>query len=228
MTQSTARSLQPTRVNRAQQRLERAALAALHLRQADERLARLIDHIGPHRPVITHSPFRALVVAILQQQVSMKAAEAMHRKLRALCPNGRINPPAIVALRPAKLRSAGLSRQKCSYVHDLAQRFDRGELSARVLRQLDDEGVIAATTQVKGIGRWTAEMLLIFCLERPDVWPIDDLGLKKAVRNFLGIKDLPDKPTIRALADPWRPFRSYATWYLWRSLEGPFMPGVKC
>jgi DNA-3-methyladenine glycosylase II len=90
---------------------------------------------------------------------------------------------------------------------------------------MSDEQVIQATTQVLGIGRWTAEMLLIFCLERPDVWPIDDLGIRKAVRNLLGDNDLPHRDTITGLAEPWRPFRSYASWYLWRSLEGPLMPG---
>ncbi|MFO0840382.1 MAG: DNA-3-methyladenine glycosylase 2 family protein [Phycisphaerae bacterium] len=191
----------------------------------DARLAGLIARIGPHRPLITHSPFNALVGAILQQQVSMKAAAAMERKLRAQCPSGRISSPAIAALRLPQLRKAGLSRQKCAYVSDLAARFVRRELNAAMLRRMNDDEVIEATTRVKGIGRWTAEMLLIFCLERPDVWPIDDLGLRKAVRQFLGLSDFADKQTITQLAEPWRPYRSYATWYLWRSLEGPFMPG---
>ena len=124
------------------------------------------------------------------------------------------------------LRGAGLSRQKATYLRELSTAFASGDLSTRTLKRMPDEEVIAATTRVKGIGRWTAEMLLIFCLERPDVWPVDDLGLRKAVRQFLNLDDMPSAQTLNELAEPWRPYRSYATWYLWRSLEGPLMPGV--
>ena len=211
---------------RDEQRRRVALAAARYLSRQDPRLAAIIKHIGPHRPIITPNPFVALVGAILQQQVSMSAAAAMHRRLKGLCPRGRITPPAILLLDGDELRGAGLSRQKARYVRDLAQAFASGTLSSRRLRRMSDEQVIDTTTQVKGVGRWTAEMLLIFCLERPDVWPIDDLGLRKAVRQFLQLDDMPDPPTLGQLAEPWRPYRSYATWYLWRSLEGPLMPGM--
>ena len=215
-----------TKLSRAAQREATARAAVRHLTRANPRLGALIRKIGPHRPVITPNSFVALVGSILQQQVSMSAAAAVQKRLKALCPRGRVTPAAILELSDGNLRGAGLSRQKAKYIRSLAEHFASGTLSSRKLRSMTDEGVIAATTQVKGVGRWTAQMLLIFCLERPDVWPIDDLGLRKAVRNFLGLGDLPEMETMQATGEPWRPYRTYASWYLWRSLEGPFMPGV--
>lgn len=209
------------------QRIETAQRAAEHLRRIDPRMAALIDHIGPHRLIITRDPFKTLVGSILSQQVSMSAAAAMQMRLRKLCPRGRVTPAAILALDDAAMRRAGLSRQKMRYLRDLAEHFADGRLRPAALRRLGDEQVIEAATQVLGIGRWTAEMLLMFCLERPDVWPIDDLGLRKAVRNYLGMKSMPSPRTMRRAGEPFRPYRSYASWYLWRSLEGPFMPGLK-
>jgi DNA-3-methyladenine glycosylase II len=216
----------PASLTPAQRRLRQARQAAEFLSGRDPRMARLIQRIGPHRLIITPDPFTALVGSIVQQQVSMSAAAAIQRRLAELCPDGRVTPAAILGLKEAALRGAGLSRQKALYVHGLAQAFDSGDLSARGLRRMPDDEVIAAVTRLKGVGRWTAEMLLIFCLERPDVWPIDDLGLRKAVRNFLGMKRIPALRTMRRAGEPWRPYRTYASWYLWRSLEGPFMPGI--
>ena len=215
-----------TKPSRAARRAATARAAVRHLTRANPRLGALIRRIGPHRPIITSDPFVALVGSILQQQISMSAAAAVQKRVRALCPRGRITPAAILELSEADLRGAGLSRQKTKYLRSLAEYYACGALSARKLRAMTDEEVIAVTTLVKGVGRWTAEMLLIFCLERPDVWPIDDLGLRKAVRDFLGLDDLPDAKTMQAAGEPCRPYRTYASWYLWRSLEGPFMPGV--
>ncbi len=211
---------------RTQERQRRALLAAAHLSAADPRMAALIARIGPHRPIRTADPFVSLVQAIISQQVSMKAAAAIGKRVRALCASGRFTAAELRARRLPTLRRAGLSRQKAIYIHDLADHFATGRLSAASLRRMSDEEVIAATTAVKGIGRWTAEMLLIFCLERPDVWPVDDLGVRKAVQRFFDLAATPAAREIRDVAAPWRPFRSYATWYLWRSLEGPLMPGV--
>jgi DNA-3-methyladenine glycosylase II len=215
-----------TRSSRAAQRALTAQTAVRHLTGANPRLGALIRKIGPHRPLITPNPFVALVGSILQQQISMSAAAAVHKRLKALCPRRRVTPAAILELSSDDLRAAGLSRQKATYIRSLAERFADGTLSSRRLRGMTDDEVIAATTQVKGVGRWTAEMLLIFCLERLDVWPIDDLGLRKAVGKLLELAVLPDAHTMRATAEPWRPYRTYASWYLWRSLEGPLMPGV--
>jgi DNA-3-methyladenine glycosylase II len=219
-----APSVRP-RAGAARLRQQRALLAAQALSRADRRMARLIERIGPHRPVLTADPFRALVGSIIQQQVSMSAAAAMQKRLRQAC-DGRIRPETVLGLDAAALRGCGLSRQKSAYLHHLAQHFADGLVTSRRLRRLEDEAVIAAVTQVKGVGRWTAEMLLIFCLERPDVWPVDDLGLRKAVRGFLGLAAMPTAEAMRAAGEPFRPYRTYASWYLWRSLEGPFMPGV--
>ncbi len=202
-----------------------ARRAVRHLRRASPRLAEIIDRVGPHRPIITPSPFVALVGSILQQQISMSAAAAVFQRLRQAA-GGRISPRAVLELGTEGLRAAGLSRQKAAYLQELARAFASRRLSGAALRRMDDEAVIAAVTQIKGIGRWTAEMLLIFCLERPDVWPIDDLGLRKAVRDFLGLRELPDVATMQATGEPFRPYRTYASWYLWRSLEGPLMPGI--
>ncbi len=226
MNAQPARTPVPPPPARGRRRFQQAREAAEFLSQRDPRMARLIERIGPHRPIITPDPFVALVGSILQQQVSMSAAAAIQRRLAGLCPAGRLTPAAVLGLDPAALRAAGLSRQKALYVRGLAEAFDSGMLSAAGLRRMSDEEVIAAVTRLKGVGRWTAEMLLIFCLERPDVWPIDDLGLRKAVRNFLGMKRLPAPRTMRRAGEPWRPYRTYASWYLWRSLEGPLMPGI--
>jgi len=212
--------------NEVEHRHREGLAAVRHLRRVGARLARLIERIGAHRPIITRDPFQALIGSILQQQVSMSAAAAVHKRLRTSCPRGRLTPRAVLALERERLRKVGLSRQKTAYVHNVADAFVSGTLTAARLRRMSDDEVIAATTSIKGVGRWTAEMLLIFCLERPDVWPVDDLGLRKAVRDFLNLKEIPPPRDIQDLADPWQPYRSYATWYLWRSLEGPLMPGI--
>jgi DNA-3-methyladenine glycosylase II len=203
-----------------------ARAAARHLRRVDPRFGVLIDHIGPHALIVTRDPFLALAGSIIQQQVSMAAAAAIQRRVRALCPRNRLTPRSVMSLSLDELRAAGLSRQKSQYLHNIAEAFASRRLTPAKLRRMSDDDVIAATTLIKGVGRWTAEMLLIFCLERPDVWPVDDLGLRKAVGRFFDLPELPTPAAIRDVADPWRPYRSYATWYLWRSLEGPLMPGV--
>jgi len=204
----------------------RAALAATrHLRAIDERLARLIERIGPFSPAITPSPFVALVGSIIHQQVSMSAGRAIGRRFRSLCA-GRLTPPRVLSCTADQLRAVGLSRQKAAYIRNIAEAFAARTLTAARLRRMSDDEVIEATTALKGVGRWTAEMLLIFCLERPDVWPVDDFGLRKAVQLFAGLAELPAPNAIRDLADPWRPYRTYATWYLWRSLDGPVLPAI--
>lgn len=221
-----ANSAKHNGTNDTEHRRRTALVAIRHLRQVDPRLGRMIAHIGPYRPDVTPDPFVALVGSIIQQQLSMTAATTIYNRVRGLCPRRRLTPAAILAQDVGALRGAGLSRQKAAYLRNIAEAFATRTLTAAKLRTASDEEVIGATTAIKGIGRWTAEMLLIFCLERPDVWPVDDLGLRKAVRDFLKLGELPPAAAIREVADAWRPYRSYATWYLWRSLEGPLMPGV--
>lgn len=200
-------------------RRDQAALR--HLRGCDRRLAAIIQRVGPFAPDIVHDPFVALVASIVHQQVSMAAAATIFQRVKALCPRRRLSPAALLAIKDEALRGAGLSRQKLTYIRDLSAHFATRKLQRVKLRRMSDDEVISAVTAVKGIGRWTAEMLLIFSLERSDVWPVDDLGLQRAAQRFVGADQPLSSAAIRELAEPWRPYRSYATWYLWRSLETP-------
>ncbi|MEW6251720.1 MAG: DNA-3-methyladenine glycosylase 2 family protein [Planctomycetota bacterium] len=207
-----------------------AAAARAHLRRADARLAALIDRVGPYCPKLTRNPFLALLGSIVHQQVSMSAAATIYGRLCETCRDGRRRaaptPNAILAVSDVRLRAAGLSRQKVRYVRNIAEAFAARRLTAARLRRMSDEEVIDAVTQLKGVGRWTAEMLLIFCLERPDVWPVDDLGVRLAVAKLLGLPTTPAAREIVTVAEAWRPYRSVATWYLWRSLERKEPPAV--
>lgn len=218
--------IRPSQIKRARARRAEARHAAEHLVRADPRFLPLVETYGLERPIITRDPFVALFGSILQQQISMSAANAVLRRVKDICPRKRISATNIAAISPVQLRAAGLSRQKILYVHDLSARFLSGELAPRRLRAMSDDEVVEHTTRVHGVGRWTAEMLLIFCLERPDVWPVDDLGLRKGAMRLFGHPEMLAPKKLQPLGEPFRPFRSYATWYLWRSLEGPLMPGI--
>jgi DNA-3-methyladenine glycosylase II len=166
-------------------------------------------------------PFRALVQAIISQQLSTKAAATIGARVRALCRGGAPTPRAIARLSDQQLRTAGLSGQKTRYIRDLAARVSDGSLELNRLSALGDEEVIETLTAVKGIGRWTAEMFLIFRLERPDVLPVGDLGIVKAVERQYGLRRTPSSAKLREIAEAWRPYRSVACWYLWASLDNP-------
>ncbi|TAK08306.1 MAG: DNA-3-methyladenine glycosylase 2 family protein [Candidatus Manganitrophaceae bacterium] len=195
------------------------------LADADPVLSACIEAIGPCRLAPAPDPFVALVEAIISQQLSVKAADTIFDRLASLCPRGPITPKGIFSTPDAALRRVGLSRQKISYMKDLAGRWIAGEIRPKTFHLLPDEEVIARLVEVKGIGRWTAEMFLIFALNRPDVLPVDDLGLKKAVRQAYRLRKLPSPERIQKIAKPWRPYRSIATWYLWKSLNnGPKHP----
>ena len=165
--------------------------------------------------------FTTLARAITGQQISVKAAQTVWNRVVAAGGGRttRLAAPAILALDPAALRACGLSQRKCEYIRDLAGKFVDGHIRPRRWRGMDDEAVIAELVAVKGIGRWTAEMFLMFNLLRPDVLPVDDLGLQKgvSVAYYKGRKV--KLGTVRRVAEKWRPYRSVATWYLWRSLD---------
>jgi 3-methyladenine DNA glycosylase/8-oxoguanine DNA glycosylase len=163
-------------------------------------------------------PFAALVEAILYQQITGKAAATIHGRLRTAVGRRHPRPQDVEALSDAALREAGLSRQKISYLRDLSQKAKNGLPLAR-LHRLGDDAVVEALTGVKGIGRWTAEMFLMFRLGRPDVLPVDDYGIRKAMQRAYRKRSLPKPDWMRRAAAPWRPYRSVASWYLWRSLE---------
>jgi DNA-3-methyladenine glycosylase II len=164
-------------------------------------------------------PFSALVRTIVGQQLSTKAAATIHRRLLELVPDGLATPAALDALTDSQLRQVGLSRQKSAYVRDLSAKASSGELHLDRLADMTDDQVIEALTKVKGLGRWSAEMFLMFRLRRPDVLPVDDLGIVNAIHRLYKLRKRPDANRIRRLGEAWRPYRTVACWYLWRSLE---------
>ncbi len=195
--------------------------AAAHLRRRDSMLADIMRAVGACRfaPDRRNSAFHVLAQAILSQQITGKAAASIERKLLKSLGSRRLSPARLMRASDAVLRDAGLSRQKIAYLRDLAEKTKNGLPLGR-LGRLDDETVIETLTEVKGIGRWTAEMYLIFRLGRPDVLPVHDYGIRKALQVTYRLRKLPDPAWMRRKAEPWRPYRSIACWYLWRSLEG--------
>ena len=189
-------------------------------------LARLIAQYPELHMTRRSDPFTALCRAIVGQQISVKAADAIWRRLvarstpeAAEAPFPSIDPASVVRLPPKALRELGLSERKASYVRDLAEHFVERRLDPARWTRLDDEALIEALCDVKGIGRWTAEMFLMFHELRPDVFPVDDLGLQKAVAMHFHRGRRVTLTTIRRHGARWRPWRSVATWYLWRSLD---------
>lgn len=162
--------------------------------------------------------FSALVRAITGQQLSVKAAATIYARLIALMPGG-LTPESLSVLSDDQLRGVGMSRQKAAYFRDLCDKVVSGALPLNALEAMSDEEVIAALTQVKGIGRWSAEMFLMFRLHRPDVLPLDDLGIVNAVKNVYGLRKKPTADRIRRIGESWRPYRSVASWYLWQTLD---------
>lgn len=193
-------------------------LALAHLRHADPVLAELIDRLPPPAMQQEEDRFRALVRAIVNQQLSGRAAATITERLLSLFPAG-IDPAAVLATEAEALRGAGLSQAKCRYLRGLAERIGSGSVDLQGIDRLNDADVVAQLTQIAGIGRWTAEMFLIFSLERVDVLPVGDLGLRAALRRHYALATLPAPAECEAIAHPWRPYASIATLYLWRSLE---------
>ena len=165
-------------------------------------------------------PFHALVQAIISQQLSTAAARTIGRRLRDLY-DGRMTAASIAATPDAQLRSVGLSPQKVGYMRDLCAKVQGGELALGKLGSLSDEDVIVTLTQVKGIGRWTAEMFLMFRLHRPDVLPVGDLGIVNAIKKQYRLRKTPTPDRLVKIGEAWRPYRSVACWYLWASLGNP-------
>jgi DNA-3-methyladenine glycosylase II len=165
-------------------------------------------------------PFHALVQAIISQQLSTAAARTIGKRLRDLY-DGRLSAGAIAATPDPRLRAVGLSPQKVRYMRDLCAKVQSGELALGGLDSLSDDAVIEALTQVKGIGRWTAEMFLMFRLHRPGVLPVGDLGIVNAVRKQYGLRKTPTPDRLMKIGEAWRPYRSVACWYLWASLGNP-------
>ncbi|PYR57237.1 MAG: hypothetical protein DMF85_14265, partial [Acidobacteria bacterium] len=163
-------------------------------------------------------PFFSLMRAITSQQLSTKASATIFRRVLDLM-GGAASPVALATLADEQLRQAGLSRQKTAYLRDLSAKVLSGELPLDALPDMSDDEVIAAITKVKGLGRWSAEMFLMFRLRRPDVLPVDDLGIVNAIHRAYRLRKKPKPDRIRRIGEVWRPYRTVACWYLWRSLE---------
>ena len=194
--------------------------AEARLRRSDPVLAAIMRDVGPCRLRTdeTGGAFAALVESIVYQQITGKAAASIYGRVRKLIKRRHPRPHDILAATEEALRGAGLSRQKVAYLRDLAEKVRDG-LKLRALGRLENEAVIEALTEVKGIGRWTVEMFLIFRLGRLDVLPVHDYGIRKAMQRAYRLRKLPNPDRMRRLAEPWRPYRTVACWYLWRSLE---------
>jgi DNA-3-methyladenine glycosylase II len=181
--------------------------------------------LGAARDRFDH--FAMLVRAIVFQQLSTKAATTIHTRLMTLLPGGVPTPPSLAALSDDQFRSVGISRQKAGYLRDLSEKVGSGVVPLDDIDALGDEEVITALTQIKGIGRWTAEMFLIFRLQRPDVLPFGDLGIVNAMRKAYRLRKKPTQERMRKIGEAWRPYRSIACWYLWRSLDNEPVKTVK-
>ncbi len=195
------------------------------LRAADSRLAALIDAVGSgslgdRRRGRPHDHYGALVRSIVGQQLSVKAAASIYARLTDRFGGRTPTPAEVLADDPEELKAAaGLSRSKVSFLRSLAEHITDGSLQLEALDELPDEEVIAELVAVKGLGTWTAHMFLMFHLQRPDVLPVGDLGIRRAVMHAYGLQALPSPETLEMLAEPWRPHRTLACLYLWRSLD---------
>jgi DNA-3-methyladenine glycosylase II len=193
--------------------------ARRHLRAADPIMKDIIDAVGPFTLGLDRDRFGMLVRSIISQQISGSAATSICRRLRKLAGPGGLKAANLTQFSIADLRSVGLSPQKASYVTDLVQKVNDGTVDLRQIGRLPDERIVEHLIQVKGIGRWTAQMFLIFSLGRLDVFPHDDLGVRSAIRDRYGLPDLPDRQTALTIAEPWRPYATVASWYCWQSLD---------
>ena len=194
--------------------------ARRHLARRDPVMKALIARIGPCTLQPFSDRFAVLVRSIVSQQISGKAARSISAKLEKSLGRLGLHPKAIARASEATLRAAGLSTAKMRAVRDLAAKVLEGAVVLDTIHELDDEAIIEHLTPVRGVGRWTAEMFLIFGLGRLDVLPLADLGLRVGMQRQLGLKEIPDKQRITQIAEAWRPYRTIATWYLWRSF-GP-------
>jgi DNA-3-methyladenine glycosylase II len=192
----------------------------MHLVRADPVMARIIAEVGPCRIVLRRERFPALARAIIFQQLAGPAARAIHDRFVAIYPGRTFPTPAQVLATPhEKMRAVGLSAKKALYIKDLARHIADGLLNFHRFARMDDDQIIADLTRVHGIGRWTAEMFLMFNLGRPDVLPVDDLGVRNAIVRAYRMRKAPTPARLREFGARWRPYRTVAAWYLWRSLD---------
>ena len=185
----------------------------------DPKFAKIIMQVGDYNVKITKNRYQSLVESIISQQLSGYTANSIIKKFRKLYKSKFPKPEDVIKTSDPKLRTTGLSKMKIVYIKELSKKIESKELNMRKISTQSDEQVIEVLTGVKGIGRWTAEMFLIFSLGRLDILPVGDLGLKKGIQSMYSLKKLPEKEQIERLAESWKPYRTVATWYLWKSLQ---------
>jgi DNA-3-methyladenine glycosylase II len=187
-----------------------------HVRASDPVLGKVLETQGVFEFKVEGDLFEALVESILSQQLASASANSIIRKVRAIYPDGKLEAKAVYKTPVRKLRSAGVSPQKITYLKDLSKRVSKGAIDLESLRSLDDEQIIQILDEVRGIGPWTVHMLLIFTLGRTDVLPVDDLGVRKGVQEVYSLKEMPKKVKMEKLGENWHPYRTVASLYLWR------------
>ena len=192
--------------------------AILHLKKADPVLAAIIENVGPYRMEFGEPTFHSLAESILYQQLNGSAAATIFNRVTALAGNP-LTPEGILKLTDAQMREVGLSRQKISYLRDLAEKTKAGLLEFERMPEMTEEEVIDHLTQVKGVGVWTAHMFLMFTLRRPDILPTGDYGIQAAIKKYYKKRKWPKPDVMHKIAKSWAPYRSIACWYLWRSLD---------
>lgn len=192
-----------------------AATARKHLLRSDPVMRDLVKSVGVCKMDVRGKPYESLLRAILYQQLAGPAAAAIERRFLAIF-GGIPTPDQLAASTDEQLRTAGVSRQKAGYMRSIGEHFAAGALSDRQLMRASDDDVITSVTQIKGVGRWTADMLLMFCIGRPDVLPVGDLGVQNQMRLAYGLDAMPKPDKMLEIAEAWRPYRSAASWYLWR------------
>jgi len=192
--------------------------AILHLKNSDPVMRAIIERIGPCKLQFGEPVFHSLAEAIVYQQLNGKAAVTIFKRFAALA-GDPLTPEGILKLTPEKMRAVGLSKQKTSYLFDMAERAHRGQLDFSRLPTMSDDEVIKHLTQVKGVGVWTAHMFLMFTLRRPNILPTGDYGVRTAIMKHYKKRKLPKPELMERIAKPWAPYRSVACWYLWQSLD---------
>jgi DNA-3-methyladenine glycosylase II len=190
-----------------------------HLKKSDVVLAAIIERAGAYKIRYREPGFETLVRSITSQQLNGRAADTIFSRLQAAAKADPMTPESILKLRPARMRSLGLSGQKMSYIRELARMTRDGEVNFEQCVTLEDTAVVEHLTRVKGVGVWTVHMFLMFALRRHDVLPTGDLGIRMAMKKAYGLEDLPKPAEMEKIAASWRPYSSVACWYLWRSLE---------
>ena len=193
--------------------------AIQYLCKVDINLEKIIKIVGKYSINMRNDPFQSLVESIIYQQLAGKAANAIYNRFINYYNNKQITPTLILNSPNDNLKKVGLSNRKIEYLKDLALHVYDGRINLKELPKMNDEEIINKLVNVKGIGRWTSEMFLIFSLGRQDILPVTDLGVRKAIQKVYSLPELPKPNTMMEIAKPWRPYRSIATWYLWKSLS---------